>query len=216
MLLKVCRLIRCTQSPMHSPQPQTHGTSAHSGSRCVHKHALTSSANYTASRPPLLPRQARRERFVDTQAARCALSYRSVRWSRVIHAPPKVYNVSVRSRSRPRIRIGQAKAQQTSRSTTDQVNGTGAGGSNGWAWLFGSLTLSAGTGLPALYIGSHFDEVCLPADSCNPLLTFQEAEACRNAAYMLVTNHGMDVTVDANICVTYRLCRWPLRSAQQA
>ena len=47
----------------------------------------------------------------------------------------------------------QTDAQQTSSSVTRTK------GSNGWAWVLGGLTLTAGTSAPALYIGSHWNEV---------------------------------------------------------
>lgn len=53
----------------------------------------------------------------------------------------------------------QTDAQQTSSSDTRTK------GSNGWAWVLGGLALTAGTSAPALYIGSHWDEVRFFADS---------------------------------------------------
>ena len=47
----------------------------------------------------------------------------------------------------------QTDAQQTSSSDTRTK------GSNGWAWVLGGLALTTGTSAPALYIGSHWDEV---------------------------------------------------------
>ena len=47
----------------------------------------------------------------------------------------------------------QTDAQQTASSDTRTK------GSNGWAWVLGGLTLTAGTSAPALYIGSHWNEV---------------------------------------------------------
>lgn len=47
----------------------------------------------------------------------------------------------------------QTDTQQTSSSATSTKD------SNGWAWVLGGLALTSGTSAPALYIGSHWNEV---------------------------------------------------------
>ena len=63
----------------------------------------------------------------------------------------------------------QGKAANKTEAMPASSSTTGTSGSNGWAWLFGSLTLSSGVAAPALYIGSHWNEVCFTlAKSCYP------------------------------------------------
>lgn len=68
----------------------------------------------------------------------------------------------------------QTDTQQTSSSATRTKE------SNGWAWVLGGLTLTSGTSAPALYIGSHWNEVgnfsdcpklaLLPSSMLRPML----------------------------------------------
>lgn len=55
-------------------------------------------------------------------------------------------------------RIIKSKAYQTDTQQTSS-SATRTKESNGWAWVLGGLTLTSGTSAPALYIGSHWNEV---------------------------------------------------------
>lgn len=81
---------------------------------------------------------------------------------------PVCTSLQSKSLGKRRTRSCQSKAQQTSNTVVSQDKRTNPAGSNGWAWLLGSLTLSLGTGLPALYVATHFSEVTCLADSCKP------------------------------------------------
>lgn len=81
---------------------------------------------------------------------------------------PVCTSVQKNSLGKRRTRCCQSKAQHTSNTVISQDRRTHSDGSNGWAWLLGSLTLSLGTGLPALYVATHFSEVTCLADSCKP------------------------------------------------
>lgn len=72
---------------------------------------------------------------------------------------PVCTSLQSNSLGKRRTRSCQSKAQQTSNTAVSQDRHTNSASGNGWAWLLGSLTLSLGTGLPALYIATHFSEI---------------------------------------------------------
>lgn len=71
-------------------------------------------------------------------------------------------------------------------------------GSNGWAWVLGGLTLTAGTSAPALYIGSHWNEVRFSADD------FTHFGPGCFISLLAITNKRL----------SHRSLRWPRLNAQ--
>ena len=64
-------------------------------------------------------------------------------------------------RGRPLIAaISKTDTQTKSKTAADSQQ------SNGWAWIFGALTLTSGAAVPALYLASHWQQVVLVKVTC--------------------------------------------------